>query len=125
MRIDTPAILFDLKKNRIRIHQNTLKALNNPDYVLLLINPIERLVAVQASNGTDARAHRVSNKMFPNQCFEIYSASLLQQLRLCSQWDKRHNYRIEGNHVNRLNAVQFDIRNSQTLHELDQYKTKS
>ena len=51
MLIDQPAIMFDFKKSRIRIHKNTLRALNNPAYVLLLINPIDRLIAVQANDG--------------------------------------------------------------------------
>ena len=76
MLIDQPAIMFDFKKSRIRIHKNTLRALNNPAYVLLLINPVDRLIAVQANDGTDARAHRVGIRA-SKKSYEIYSMALL------------------------------------------------
>lgn len=109
MTTDQPAILFDFKKSRIRIHKNTLRALNNPSYLLLLINPIDRLIAVQANDGTDARAHRVGIRASKNKSFEIYSMALLDKLRLCSEWDEKQSYRIIGNHIDELDLVQFRI----------------
>lgn len=112
MQMETPIILFNFKKNRIRIHKNTLKAFDYPSHVLLLINPVDRLVAIKGNDGTDARAHRVSQRVSTNQSFEIYSHSLLQQLRLCSKWDGRSNYRILGNRVDRQGVIQFPINES-------------
>ena len=109
MNTDQPAIMFDFKKSRIRIHKNTLRALNNPAYVLLLINPIDRLIAVQASDGTDARAHRVGIRAMRNKSFEIYSRALLDKLRLCSEWDEKQSYRILGNRIEEQGLVQFKI----------------
>ena len=112
MTTDQPAIMFDFKKSRIRIHKNTLHALDNPAYVLLLINPIDRVIAVKANDGTDARAHRVGMRASKNKSFEIYSMALLDKLRLCSEWDEKQSYRILGNHIEEQDLVQFKINES-------------
>lgn len=112
MTTDQPAIMFDFKKSRIRIHKNTLHALDNPAYVLLLINPIDRLIAVKANDGTDARAHRVGMRASKNKSFEIYSMALLDKLRLCSEWDEKQSYRILGNRIEEQDIVQFKINES-------------
>lgn len=112
MTTDQPAIMFDFKKSRIRIHKNTLHALDNPAYVLLLINPIDRLIAVKANDGTDARAHRVGLRASKNKSFEIYSMALLDKLRLCSEWDEKQSYRILGNRIEEQDLVQFKINES-------------
>lgn len=113
MRIETPAILFDFKKNRIRIHKNTLRVLNYPDYVLLLINPSAQLVAVKACDGKDARAHRVPKQLAAKQSFEIYSSTLMSQLRQCSLvLDENETLRVMGNHINHMGVVQFEIKSS-------------
>ena len=112
MTTDQPAIMFDFKKSRIRIHKNTLHALDNPTYVLLLINPIDRLIAVKANDGTDARAHRVGMRASKNKSFEIYSMALLNKLRLCSEWDEKQSYRILGNRIEEQDLVQFKINES-------------
>lgn len=112
MTTDQPAIMFDFKKSRIRIHKNTLHALDNPAYVLLLINPVDRLIAVKANDGTDARAHRVGLRASKNKSFEIYSMALLDKLRLCSEWDEKQSYRILGNRIEEQDLVQFKINES-------------
>ena len=112
MTTDQPAIMFDFKKSRIRIHKNTLHALDNPAYVLLLINPIDRVIAVKANDGTDARAHRVGMRASKNKSFEIYSMALLNKLRLCSEWDEKQSYRILGNRIEEQDLVQFKINES-------------
>lgn len=121
MHLETPAILFDFKKNRIRIHKNTLKALDYPDYVLLLINPAAQLIAVKTSDGKDARAHRVVHRVSPTQSFEIYSSTLFKQLFQCSPWDDQRSYRVFGRPIEKLGLVQFDIRDSQVYSP--KYKT--
>lgn len=115
MRLETPAILFDFKKNRIRIHKNTLKALGFPTYVLLLINPLALLIAVKASDGSDARAHRVMQRISSNQSLEIYSTTLFKQLLECSPWDDQQCYRLFGNRIDSHGIVQFDIRDSRSF----------
>ncbi len=37
-----PLICIDFKKNRIRIHRNTLRQIGNPEYIQLLVNPDQK-----------------------------------------------------------------------------------
>ena len=38
-----PLICIDFKKNRIRIHRNTLRQIGNPEYIQLLVNPDQKI----------------------------------------------------------------------------------
>ena len=42
----TPVILVDLAKDRIRIHRVTLNALQNPEYIMLIVNPVEKSLGI-------------------------------------------------------------------------------
>ena len=50
---------FDLKKNRIRIHKLTLHMLGDPEYIQLLVNPQDSMIAIRKSVRKDYLAHRV------------------------------------------------------------------
>jgi hypothetical protein len=93
-----PAILVDLKKYRIRIHKNTLRAIGTPDYVLLLVNPVECTLAILRSEKSDPRAYRITKaSLEANKSVELYSRSLVKNLRdVCSGWQDNQSYRIYG-----------------------------
>ena len=108
-----PMISFDFKKYRIRIAKKTLHALDDPEYVLLLVNPVDRLIAIQKSDRADRRAHRISwSATLRNGTFEIYSAALMDMLKLCSGWDENQSYRIFGTVNGNRDIVQFRIDSS-------------
>ena len=44
-----PLICIDFKKNRIRIHRNTLRQIGNPEYIQLLVNPDQKMIGIKAS----------------------------------------------------------------------------
>jgi len=96
--IARPAILVDLKKYRIRIHKNTLRSIGTPNYVLLLVNPEERTLAILRSDRSDPRAHHITMSSFENnKSFELYSRSLVKKLRdVCSSWQDSQSYRLYG-----------------------------
>ena len=54
-----PSIVVDMKKNRIRIHQKTLHALGDPDFVVLIINPEEHTIGIKCSTLDNKLAHRI------------------------------------------------------------------
>lgn len=90
-------IVVDFRKSRIRIFKRTLLELQNPKYVRLLVNPNEKTVAVQVTDFTDTRAHRVPNIGIESvRCYEIYSRSLLSELSDCGDWDQSHSYKIHA-----------------------------
>ena len=48
-----PLICIDFKKNRIRIHSNTLRQIGNPEYIQLLVNPDQKMIGIKASCAED------------------------------------------------------------------------
>jgi len=93
-----PAILVDLKKNRIRIHRNTLRSIGTPNYVLLLVNPEERTLAILRSDRSDPRAYHIAISSSENgKSVELYSRLLVKNLRdVCSNWQDSQSYRLYG-----------------------------
>ena len=106
-----PGISFNLRKNLIRIHKDTLYTIGNPYYVLLLVNPTERTIAVQPTNSSDTRAHHISKSSVINgKSFEIYSMSFVQNLlELCPDWKLSNTYRIYGEKISSQDIVLFKM----------------
>ena len=104
-----PVILVDLKKDRIRINKNTLRALGTPDYVLLLVNPEERTLAVLRSDRSESRAHHIpSVPLEVQRTFELYSRSLIKSLRnVCRDWKGNQSYRMYGEVIPNEGMVLF------------------
>jgi hypothetical protein len=106
-----PVILVDLKKDRIRIHKNTLRAIGIPNYVLLLVNPDERTLAVLRSDRSDPRAHHIPSAPLEIQrTYELYSRSLIKNLRdVCRDWNDSQSYRMYGEVIQNENMVRFNM----------------
>lgn len=114
-----PAILIDLKKPLIRIYKDTLHSIGDPDYILLLVNPIERTLAILPSDSSDPKAHHIFKSPFINKkSFELYSTSLVQNLRnLCSNWESDKAYRIYGETVSNQDVVRFNMAEAISINE--------
>ena len=56
-----PLICIDFKKNRIRIHRNTLRQIGNPEYIQLLVNPDQKMIGIKASCAVEKLAHKVKH----------------------------------------------------------------
>lgn len=106
-----PVISVDLKKHRIRIHKHTLHSIGNPDYVLLLVNPEERTLAVLCTDHSDPRAHKIIKLSSSNQkCIELYSRSLVKNLHhLCNNWQDNQSYRLYGEIIQNEGVAQFHM----------------
>ena len=77
-----PILCIDLKKNRIRIHKNTLHMLGDPEYIQLLVNPDTHMIAVRKSVRQDYLAHHVRACYSDiRNSYELYSRELLQTLK--------------------------------------------
>lgn len=109
--ISNLGILIDLKKKRIRIHRSTLHALGNPVRVYLLVNPDQRILAVQTAVASDKRAHKVYTTADSNrQTYELYSTSLVNNLlTLNPGWAEPCKYRIQGEAIPSESAVVFKM----------------
>ena len=120
-----PVICIDLKKNRIRIHKQTLKMLGNPAYIQLLVNPNDARIAIRPSTSRDHLAHHIKQvpKGFKHDN-EIYSADFIKALNTISfGWESDHMYRIYGKMNQKENIVYFDIKNMIVLEENGQNET--
>ena len=104
-------ILIDLKKKRIRIHRSTLHALGDPDRVYLLVNPEQRILAVQSAMASDKRAHKVYTTSESNrQTYELYSTPLVANLlALNPDWSELYKYRLRGEAIPNESAVVFKM----------------
>ena len=93
-----PVLCIDLKKNRIRIHKLTLHMLGDPEYIQLLVNPQDSMIAIRKSVRKDYLAHRVRyRKADSHYCYELYSTELLQALRHTGiHLEGNRSYRIYG-----------------------------
>lgn len=114
-----PAILVDLKKPLIRIHKDTLYSIGNPEYILLLVNPNERSLAVLPSDRSDNKAHHISKGSLVNKkSFELYSTALVKSLKnLCTDWQNDRAYRIYGKTISNKPIVRFDMNEAIAINE--------
>ncbi len=105
------SLLVDLKKYRIRIHKNTLNSIGNPNYVLLMVNPEERTLAILCSNRSDPRAHHISGvSLAKRKSFELYSRSLVKNLLdICNNWKDNQSYRLYGQIISKEGVAQFHM----------------
>lgn len=106
-----PAVSVNQRKNLIRIHKDTLYSIGDPYYILLLVNPDECTIAIQPTDSSDTKAHHISkSSLIKKKSFEIYSMSLVQNLRkLCTHWEGNKTYRIYGEKVNNKNLIIFKM----------------
>lgn len=109
-QIGVPAILIDIKGCRIRIHKNTLYLLDKPDYILLMVNPNTKIIAITPSIRMET-AHRIRWEYFGNrQSCELYSAPLVHSLcELCPEWMPTGKYRLNGEYIPEEKVVQFHM----------------
>ena len=87
-----PVICIDFKKSRFRIHKNTLRMLGSPDYIQLLVNPYDNILAIRCSTKEDRLSHYVCLDRFPaKNSYELYSNSLATTL-INGNRHLRHDY---------------------------------
>lgn len=106
-----PSILIDLKKHRICVHKSTLCAIGAPEYVLLLVNPNKKTLAISGSRANDPRAHHICLTASPSKrVVELYSKSLLSNLHeICTKWQDNQSYRLYGKIFPTEGMAQFSM----------------
>ena len=114
-KILKPAISINLRKPLIRISKDTIHAIGDPEYFLLLVNPNDRTLCIFPSVKTDPKAHRMS-KYSHRKCFELYSRSLVTNLmNLCPNWNNQGTYRMEGVQVKEQNVIKFNMEKAEKI----------
>lgn len=113
-----------MRKNRIRIHKQTLHMLGDPDFVQILVNPQNQTIAIRCSNSKDYQAQRIKWKVLANNnCCELYSKYLIDAL--CDTFlhlDNKHAYSITGQLYKKDRLAHFDLKKSVPLGGNMQYE---
>jgi len=106
-----PTLSVDLKKKRIRIHKVTLHLLGDPEYIQLLVNPLNHTIALRKSIQEDYLAHRIRKEQLTGKnCYELYSTDFVNTLcKVNTTWDENEAYRIYGVFFQNEGLVSFDM----------------
>ena len=97
-----------MKKQRIRIHKQTLHILGNPEYVQLLVNPYQKSIVLLVCPKEAFQAHKVTPKK-DTDC-ELYSKELLRQLQIIDRHlEQDTSYLIYGQIHLQLGLAQFRL----------------
>lgn len=112
--MDSVSISVYLSHNRIRIHRDTLDALGNPPYVILVVNPKEKALGVMGSQVKTPVAHRINPHPAKGKLnCELYSTSLMQELiNLCpfmNGQDGQRSWSFEGKVYPSENMAVFSL----------------
>ena len=84
--------------------------MNSPDYIRLLVNPEQQIIAVQVSDANEARAFRSAGIHVDSQKnFDLCSRALTDQLRPCWKWEDGKSYRLTGRVIRGQDIVAFDF----------------
>ncbi len=111
---ETPTILLDFKKNRIRIHSCTLQLIGPSGCFRLLVHPEQNVLVLQICDSGDIRSFHGCGK---ERSSEIYSCSFMRQLRACGQWNDQEIYRFRGKIVPSEGVVLFNLNNATQTRE--------
>lgn len=112
-----PGMSVNLRKYIIRIHKDTLHLLGDPEYILLLVNPEDKSVAILPSDRSDLKAHRISRyNLKNNKSFELYSTNLIKNLcALGTDWKQNGTYKMSGYQVPGQSVVKFKLEEAQEV----------
>lgn len=122
MDTSNPAIIVVDARNRlIRIHKNTLHLLDDPDYIQLLVNPVEKIVALRPGNPNNAKSERVNwPRLNNNHSCEMYSKPLIQQLfLLLPKANDISSIKLVGTHYKKENLIAFNMSDAEMIIESD------
>lgn len=105
-----PSVSINLRKPLVRINKDTISAIGNPEYIILLVNPDDCSLGVSPGNKNDRRAHCISKYNSTRNTMELYSKSFVDNLlKLCPTWHKQGSYKIKGEEIKGMNVVKFSM----------------
>jgi len=103
-------LTIDLRRNRFRIHQDTIHNLGNPAYIQFLINPEDGFIAILGSEkplaGGTANKVTLYNAS-RSKSAEFYSSNLMNSIfKIFGSLDFRFSYRLTGE-IDQVNRVAY------------------
>ncbi len=92
-----PMLSIDPRKNRMRFYKSLLQDLGSPKYIHLMVNPDARMLAVRSIPNEQPGCITINSHLTNDNCYEIYSFALTQQLFQTLGWtDRNVSYRLKG-----------------------------
>ena len=98
------SMTIDRRWYRIRVHRQTLYALDRPKYIRLLINPEKKAIAIQGLSTPDSSSLPVNWKSIEagKECMVVYSADLVEKLYILNpSWLSDKAYTISGGNLSK------------------------
>lgn len=111
---------IDLKKNRLRVHKQTLKVLGFPFFVQLLFSPRRNAIVILRCEKQTPSGQEIPvqfDKPDSSGTFDIYCKELITRIRMeFSGLSQRGLYHLSGFPLAEENGVCFPLR---TLHRVE------
>ncbi len=104
---------IDLKKNRLRVHKQTLRLIGSPPYVQLLFSARRKAIVILSRASTVPNGQEIKvvfDKPDTSGTFDIYSKELVSRIR--KQFDGLDEtclYRLTGFEIPEENGVCFPL----------------
>lgn len=106
-------ISIDFKKNRVRIHKESLRLIGDPKYIQFLVSVKTSQVAIRGidEDRRGSNAHKVNRTILASDfSFEIYSRTFTEKLRaVFDGFDEACTYRLTGTVLPNDRAVVFSV----------------
>jgi len=115
---NVPTLSIDFRRNRIRVHKKTLRLLGSPDYVQLLVNPVDGVIAVRRLEQPEPQHFKVNwDGLMRRNCFDIHSMSFIRKLRqCCKDLPQDKTYRIKGKYISAYEVARFCLKDAEPVH---------
>lgn len=112
-----PMITLDIRQGRIRIYKRTLRLLDRPKYIRLLVNPEVSTLAIQPVSKPKGCYHRIDWRVLDGcNCCELHSLYLVEKLRdVCADWKSNDSYRIRGTFYPKDNIISFNFKDAEPI----------
>ena len=111
---EAPAITVDIGRHRLRIHRSTLRRLENPIYVRILVNPIDKGIVVEKCNANTAGSYRLLQSNERKHSMEVYSSSLIDEIADCAGYEQYRSVKLLGRQIRGQTAVFFRMADDST-----------
>ena len=111
---EAPAITVDIGRHRLRIHRSTLRRLDNPMYVRILVNPSDKGIVVEKCSANTAGSYRLMQTNERKHSMEVYSSSLVDEISDCAGFDQYRSVKLLGRQIRGQSAVFFRLADDST-----------
>lgn len=103
-------ISLSCKNMRLVLYKKTVQALDNPEYIRLLLNADTKMLAIQACRFRDPGAIYVRKLEGGTRFHSFPSKNLIVLIWKLCQWDDYSTYQITGTVHSGYNLVCFDLK---------------